>query len=414
MWFLKGECVRRRINIGSQNRNGVKMSKVKLGIIGIGNMGTNHAKSIMGGKCPEIQLCAVADINPERLEWAKNEYKDEVTCFADALEMLDSGLIDACLIAVPHYDHCRFAIECIKRGIHVMVEKPAGVYTKQVREMNAEAEKHPEVVFGMMFNQRTNCVYRKMREMILGGEIGNIKRINWIITDWYRTQQYYDSGDWRASWSGEGGGVLFNQCPHQIDLLQWVTGMMPKTIHSHCHFGKWHDIEVEDDVTVYLEYENGATGSFITTTGDTPGTNRLEITGDMGTLICDGKTLVFKKLEVNEREFCKTSPEGFAKPKCEVIEVETDGQNPQHAGIINNFANAILGIEPLFVKGEDGLRGVELMDGMLLSSWLNAPVEMPFDDELYLDELKKRIATSRRPVEADHVVFSKDGCGDIT
>ena len=390
------------------------MDKVRFGIIGCGNIATTHSKIFMKGAIENGVLTAVCDVNPAKIEKIKTiPGMESVATFNTYKEMFESGLVDTVIIGVPHYIHPKLTIEALRAGLHVISEKPAGVYTKQVKTAIAESKKHDKL-FGMMFNQRTNCVYRKMREMILGGEIGNIKRINWIITDWYRTQQYYDSGDWRASWSGEGGGVLFNQCPHQIDLLQWVTGMMPKTIHSHCHFGKWHDIEVEDDVTVYLEYENGATGSFITTTGDTPGTNRLEITGDMGTLICDGKTLVFKKLEVNEREFCKTSPEGFAKPKCEIIEVETDGQNPQHAGIINNFANAILGIEPLFVKGEDGLRGVELMDAMLLSSWLNAPVEMPFDDELYLDELKKRIATSRRPVEADHVVFSKDGCGDIT
>ena len=390
------------------------MDKVRFGIIGCGNIATTHAKIFMKGDVENGVLTAVCDINPEKIAKIKTlDGMESVATFGSYQEMFDSGLIDAVIIGVPHYIHPKLVIESLRAGLHVISEKPAGVYTKQVKTAIAESKKHDKL-YGMMFNQRTNCVYRKMREMILGGEIGNIKRINWIITDWYRTQQYYDSGDWRASWSGEGGGVLFNQCPHQIDLLQWVTGMMPKVIHSHCHFGKWHNIEVEDDVTVYLEYENGATGSFITTTGDTPGTNRLEITGDMGTLICDGKSLIFKKLEVNEREFCMTSPEGFSKPKCQVIEVETDGKNPQHSGIINNFANTILGLEPLFVKGEDGLRGVELMDAMLLSSWLNAPVEMPFDDDLYLDELKKRIETSRRPVEADHVVFSKDGCGDIT
>ena len=390
------------------------MDKVRFGIIGCGNIATTHSKIFMKGAVENGVLTAVCDVNQEKIDKIKTiPGMESVATFKNYREMFESGLIDAVIIGVPHYIHPKLTIEALRAGLHVISEKPAGVYTKQVKTAIEESKKYDKL-FGMMFNQRTNCVYRKMREMIQNGEIGNIKRVNWIITDWYRTQQYYDSGDWRASWSGEGGGVLFNQCPHQLDLLQWVTGMMPKSVHSHCHFGKWHDIEVEDDVTVYLEYENGATGSFITTTGDTPGTNRFEVTGDMGTLICDGKTLIFKKLEINEREFCKTSPQGFAKPKCEIIEVETDGQNPQHSGIINNFANTILGIEPLFVKGEDGLRGVELMDAMLLSTWLGSPVQIPFDDELYLDELKKRVAISRRPVEADHVIFSKDGCGDIT
>jgi len=371
------------------------MSKVKLGIIGIGNMGTNHAKSIMGEKCPEIQLCAVADINPERLEWAKNEYKDEVTCFADAVEMLDSGLIDACLIAVPHYDHTQFAIECIKRGIHVMLEKPAGVYTKQVREMNAEAEKRPEVVFGMMFNQRTNCVYRKLRELVQSGKYGNIRRTNWIITDWYRPQCYYDSGNWRATWSGEGGGVLLNQCPHQLDLWQWICGM-PVKVQSHLHYGKWHDIEVEDDVTTYVEYENGATGVFITTTGDAHGTNRFEIQMDRAKFIVEHNKLIMEEYEMSEQEFSKTNTSAFATVKSEYIEVETDGKNEQHVGVLNAWADAILNGGELVAHGSEGINGLMLSNAMHLSAFLGKEVTLPIDEELYYNELMKRVATSRR------------------
>ena len=372
-----------------------EMSKVKLGIIGIGNMGTNHAKSIMGGKCPEIQLCAVADINPDRLTWAKNEYKEEVACFSDAIEMLDSGLIDACLIAVPHYDHTKFAVECIKRGIHVMVEKPAGVYTKQVREMNAEAEKHPEVVFGMMFNQRTNCVYRKLRELVQSGKYGNIRRTNWIITDWYRPQCYYDSGNWRATWSGEGGGVLLNQCPHQLDLWQWICGM-PVKVQSHLHYGKWHDIEVEDDVTTYVEYENGATGVFITTTGDAHGTNRFEIQMDRAKFIVEHNKLIMEEYEMTEQEFTKTNTSAFATVKSEYSEVETDGKNEQHVGVLNAWADAILHGGKLVAHGSEGINGLMLSNAMHLSAFLGKEVSLPIDEELYYNELMKRVATSRR------------------
>ena len=372
-----------------------EMSKVKLGIIGIGNMGTNHAKSIMGGKCPEIQLCAVADINPDRLTWAKNEYKEEVACFADAIEMLDSALIDACLIAVPHYDHTKFAIECIKRGIHVMVEKPAGVYTKQVREMNAEAEKHPEVVFGMMFNQRTNCVYRKLRELVQSGKYGNIRRTNWIITDWYRPQCYYDSGNWRATWSGEGGGVLLNQCPHQLDLWQWICGM-PVKVQSHLHYGKWHDIEVEDDVTTYVEYENGATGVFITTTGDAHGTNRFEIQMDRAKFVVEHNKLIMEEYEMTEQEFSKTNTSAFATVKSEYSEVETDGKNEQHVGVLNAWADAILHGGKLVAHGSEGINGLMLSNAMHLSAFLGKEVSLPIDEELYYNELMKRVATSRR------------------
>lgn len=372
------------------------MKKIKLGIIGIGNMGSGHAKRINSGKCPEIEITAIADSNRERLEWAKEQgYGENIVYFDNALDMLDSGLIDSCLIAVPHYEHTVFAIECMKRNIHVMVEKPAGVYAKQVKEMNEEAKKHPEVVFGMMFNQRTNCVCRKLRELVQSGEYGEIRRTNWIITDWYRPQAYYNSGGWRATWSGEGGGVLLNQCPHQLDLWQWICGM-PKKVFAHLHYGKWHDIEVEDDVTAYVEYDNGATGVFITTTGDAKGTNRFEIQMDKAKFVVENNKLVMEKFEISEPEFSKTNTIPFGNVKSERIEVETDGENPQHVGVLNAWSNAILHGGQLVARGEEGINGLTLSNAMHLSSFLGREIELPLDDELYYSELMKRVATSRK------------------
>ena len=219
------------------------MKKIRLGILGVGNMGTSHSRNVLEGKCPEFELTAIADWNADRVAWYKENVSAEVATFETCEEMINSGLIDACLIAIPHYDHPKYAMLCMRSGIHVMVEKPAGVYTKQVREMNEEAEKH-DVVFGMMFNMRTNHLYKKMHELVNSGKYGRIRRINWLITNWYRPQAYYDSGDWRGTWSGEGGGVLLNQCPHQLDLWQWICGL-PKSVHAHMKFGQWHDVEVE-------------------------------------------------------------------------------------------------------------------------------------------------------------------------
>ena len=377
--------------------------KIKLGIIGFGNMGSGHAKSIaVNGKCPEIELVAIADVKPERLKAAKELLGDGVKLFNTAEAMLDSGLIDSCIVAVPHYDHPKYAMECFKRHIHVMVEKPAGVYTKQVKEMIA-ASKETDTTFAMMFNQRTNCIYRKMRELVKSGEYGEIKRTNWIITNWYRPQIYYDSGDWRATWSGEGGGVLLNQCPHQLDLWQWICGM-PVKVQSHLHFGKWHDIEVEDDVTTYVEYANGATGTFITTTGDNPGTNRFEITLDRAKLVAEGEKLMLWELPVATSEFTKTATTPFASQKAEYKEVETDGENPQHSGVLNAFAAHILRGEPLIAGGEEGINGLTISNAMHLSSWLGKMIDIPFDDELYYNELMKRVATSRRKENVTSVV----------
>ncbi|NBI18329.1 gfo/Idh/MocA family oxidoreductase [Neglecta sp. X4] len=382
------------------------MKKVKLGIIGVGNIGTTHVKNITEGRCPELEITAVADRREERREWARGVLPASAAVFEEGEALLQSGLCEAVLIAVPHYQHPVLAQAAFRQGLHVMCEKPAGVYTKAVAEMNEAAEKSG-LTFGMMFNQRTNCLYRKMREMVQGGELGDLKRVNWIITDWYRTQIYYDSGDWRATWAGEGGGVLLNQCPHQLDLLQWICGL-PVKVQAFCHEGKWHDIEVEDDVTAYLEFANGATGVFVTTTGDAPGTNRFEVTGTKGKLVCENDTLSFWKLQEDEREFCRSAKEGFQKPPCEMVPVETDGENPQHAGVLNAFAARILRGEPLVAEGKEGIRGLTLSNAMHLSSWLEKPVEIPFDEELFLQELNKRRASSRRK-EGGNITFSTEG-----
>jgi len=283
----------------------------------------------------------------------------------------------------------------MKRGIHVMVEKPAGVYTKQVKAMNFEAEKHPEVVFGMMFNQRTNCVYRKLKELVDSGKYGEIRRTNWLITNWYRPQAYYNSGGWRATWSGEGGGVLLNQCPHQLDLWQWICGM-PKKVDAKLHFGKWHDIEVEDDVTAYVEYENGATGVFITSTGDAHGTNRFEIQMDKAKLVVENDKLIVEEYEISEPEFSKTNKELFASMKSKIFEPETDGKNEQHVGVLNSWSNAILYGGKLVAEGCEGINGLTLSNAMHLSAFLGKAVELPLDDELYYNELMKKVATSHK------------------
>ena len=382
------------------------MTKVRLGIIGVGNMGSGHAANILAGKCPEIELTAVADRREARRQWAKDTLPEGTAIFEEGSDLIQSGLCDAVHICTPHYQHPTLAMEAFAAGLHVMCEKPAGVYTKAVREMNEAAEKSGKV-FAMMFNQRTNCVYRKMHEMVHSGQLGELKRVNWIITDWYRTQIYYDSGDWRATWEGEGGGVLLNQCPHQLDLLQWICGL-PKTVQAFCQEGKWHDIEVEDDVTAYLQFANGATGVFVTTTGDAPGTNRFEVTGTLGKLVCENDKLTFWQVAQDEREFCRAATEGFAQPQCQQVEVETDGENLQHVGVLNAFAGKILHGTPLVAEGTEGLGGLTLSNAMHLSSWLGRAVDIPFDEELFLSELNKRRATSRKK-ESKDITFSTEG-----
>ena len=376
------------------------MDKVRLGIIGVGNMGRSHINNWAKGLTPEIDITAVCDIDETKFAAAREKIPG-VPCFKNATDLFASGLCDAVLIATPHYIHPDLTMEAMKAGLHVMSEKPAGVYTKQVREL-IEFTKTSDKTYAIMFNQRTNCLYRKMKELIDSGKYGQMKRVSWIITDWFRTQQYYDSGAWRATWEGEGGGVLLNQCPHNLDLWQWICGM-PTKVRAFVHEGKWHDIEVEDDVTIYAEYANGATGTFITTTGDCPGTNRLEITLDGAKLLCDMSSpysresaLWIYELNGSTEAQIKNAKGGFEALSGAWRKVETDGQNPQHVGVLNAFAAHILRGEPLVAEGAEGIRGLEISNAAFLSSWLNETVCLPIDDEMYWDMLQDKIRHSHR------------------
>ena len=369
-----------------------KIQPIRFGIIGMGNMGTGHARNFLQGKIKEMRITAVADIVPEKLEWAK-ENLPWAKRYNTATELMESGEVDAVIICTPHYFHPPLVMEALKNNLHVVSEKPAGVYTKQVREMNEAAQKSDHV-FAMMFNQRTNCVYRKLKELIDSKKYGEIKRVNWIITDWYRTQSYYNSGGWRATWVGEGGGVLLNQSPHQLDLWQWLCGM-PSKIRAFCHEGKWHDIEVEDDVTIYAEYPNGATGVFITTTGDFPGSNRLEITLDGANIICEDDKLIVKELTQFTSESIKTSEKGFAEIEYKEFEAETDGLNEQHSGVLNAFAGNILHGTPLVASGVEGIKGLTISNAAHLSSWKNEAVELPFDEDEFYNMLMQKVANSK-------------------
>lgn len=376
------------------------MENVRYGVIGIGNMGTSHSGWLAGGKIPGATLTAVCDIDEKRRAWAK-ENLPEVAVFEDYKELLDSNLVDAVIIAVPHYLHPEMAIESLKRNINTMVEKPAGVYASQIREMNAEAEKHPDVKFAMMFNQRTNPLYQKVKEILDAGTIGELRRVTWIITSWWRTQKYYDSSAWRATWAGEGGGVLVNQAPHQLDLLQWLCGM-PSLMEAHLKYGSHRDITVEDDVTAYFEYPNGATGTFITCTHDALGTDRLEIHGDNGKIIItDSKCVTVKKMDKpedvwnHELDFRQMLALVKGQTQQKLYTEETfecpENWDQQHIDVLINFTNAIAKGEELIAPGAEGIKAVEIANAMFLSDWLGHAVTIPVDDELFYAKLQEKV-----------------------
>jgi predicted dehydrogenase len=368
--------------------------KVRIGIIGLGGMAASHARGITSGKAGErCALVAACDTNEERLAWAKENLSADLQCFTSAEELMKSKTVDALVIATPHFFHPPLAIQGFEHGLHVLIEKPSGVYTKHVRDMNTAAAKSGKV-FAIMFQQRQRPFYTKLKDMIDSGELGAIKRIQWTITDWYRPQSYYDSGSWRATWAGEGGGVLLNQCPHQLDIWQWMFGL-PEEVTAFCAFGKYHDIEVEDDVTAYMKYKDGYTATFIASTGETPGTNRLEIASDRGKVVAEDDTLTFWRNRVGERQFNTEYKKGFGKPECWKCDIPLESEAKKHEAVMENFVNAILDGEELIAPGREGINSLMLSNAMLLSQWKgNTPVKLPFDDEEFYKLIQQKIDNS--------------------
>lgn len=384
------------------------MEPVRFGIIGYGNMGSHHARSMTGGLIEGAQLAAICDILPERLAKARETHPETPT-FATHRELLQSGTCDAIVIATPHYDHPPIALDAFAAGLHVLSEKPAAVSVNAARKLNAEydAKYREKLKFGIMFQQRAYKIYQKLKDVIASGEVGEIRRVTWVVTDWFRTWAYYASGGWRATWAGEGGGVLINQCPHNLDLLQWLTGMLPTRVTAVAYIAKTHPIEVEDEVNAILEFPNGATGYFVTTTGEAPGTNRLEIAGDRGKIIAEHGKLTFHRTRESVDAVNRTSPKLFPMLETWAIDVPVPPDpGKHHEQVVAAFVRWVReGVEPI-AQGVEGVRGLELGNAMLMSGLTRQPVELPMDGEkfdAFIEDLKRRYGGKKTLAEVSQV-----------
>ena len=368
------------------------MKTVKVAVIGIGNMGSAHASCIVKNEIKDMSLTAVCDISHKKLETFSEKYP-HIKCYESYEKLFEDKVCDSVIIAVPHPLHAQIAISAFKHGLNVMLEKPADITVSKVIKLNAEAQKSGKV-FGIMFNQRTNPLYQKAREIVKSGSLGELKRTVWIITNWFRTQHYYNSGDWRATWSGEGGGVLLNQAPHNLDLWQWICGM-PESVTAFCDVAKSHNNEVEDDATIFTRYKNGATGVIMTSTGECPGTNRLEISGDLGKIVLENGVLKWFKLKLPISTVIEESSEDFAKIDYDYEEIKQESPETAHKGILQNFANAILKGEELLAPGVDGINELTLSNAAYLSQWQgNREITLPFNTEIFDGLLEEKSRNS--------------------
>ena len=382
-----------------------RMDNVRIGVVGLGNIGQIHVNNLLEGKVERSVLTTVADAFPDKLP--EYEVKGLMT-FDSGEALIASGEIDALMIATPHFQHTTLGIAALEAGLHVMVEKPISAHKADAERLIAAAEARPELTFSGMFQMRVEPRYQKIRKLVQTGELGDLIRVIWIMTDWFRAEAYYQSSDWRATWKGEGGGVLLNQCLHQLDALQWIVGM-PSRVQSHIGIGRHHDIEVEDDVTCYMEYPNGASGAFITSTGETPGSNRFEIAGTKGRLLLENDKLIVTRNEVASDEWSRTSKIGFQQPETTVEEIPIPGAENAHALLITNFVNAILDGEELIAPGASGIGSVELANVMVYSGLLGQAIDLPMDGAAWEAKLNELIANStheKKVVEVSNEDFS--------
>ena len=377
------------------------MGSVRIGIAGMGNMGATHARHVLAGRVARLELTAVSDPNPARCAAAAG-----VPAFPSAAAMLRSGRIDAVLIATPHYAHPPIGIAALRAGLHVLVEKPISVHKADGERLLA-AHRNPAQVFAAMFNQRTDPAWREIHRLIRGGALGEIRRVNWINTDWFRTAAYYASGGWRATWAGEGGGVLLNQCPHNLDLFQWIFGM-PRRVRAFCRFGRYHDIEVEDDVTAWFELPNGATAVFIASTGEAPGTSRLEITAEGGRIVYERDRIEIRRNAEAMSAFSRAAPQSFARPETTETVIAAADRGGQHLEILQNFTAAILDGTPLIAPAAEGIHSVELANAMLLSTWREKTVDLPLNARAYARQLRQHVRQSRPKVAAESTPPAED------
>ncbi|MAQ10247.1 MAG: oxidoreductase [Gammaproteobacteria bacterium] len=362
---------------------------VRVGVVGTGNIGSQHILLLQSGKIKGAQLAATASRSASSLQ-------TDVPHFKDYREMFSHADINAVLIATPTMSHVEIAQAAIQCGLPIMMEKPLAMSVGQAEKLLALVPDHLQ--FAIMLSQRFDPAYARLKQLLMNNAIGNLQRIGWTMTKWYRPDIYYKVSRWRGTWPGEGGGLLINQCIHNLDVLQWLVGL-PDSITAKVGFGKHHDIDVEDEVSAIMTFDNGAIGTLTASSGEAPGVNRLEIVGDRGSLILEHGVIDVLRADENVRTHCRTTHEMFGMPVFDREVIEITEESNQHAAVLQNFVDSLEIGSELLTPTEQGLGSLQLANGILLSAWNNETVTVPIDTNQYEARLQEKIhnASLRAP-----------------
>ncbi len=368
---------------------------INLAVIGLGPIGAMHVDNLLASDVAKVvAICDQRPVSDEKYSGLK--FYDKVD------DLLNAGGFDAVIVATPSFTHYNLAKQIIEAGYNVLIEKPLALCTADAMEVESLA-KEKNLLCAIMLNQRTTPIYARIKELLSTGELGKINRVSWTMTNWYRPNIYVTSSTWRGTWKGEAGGALINQSIHNLDILAWAFDM-PKSIKAWCKYGKYHDIEVEDEVICHMDLGEGTSLSFITSTGEYTGVNRLEIAGDKAFVVAENGELKITKFKgVSLSEFTRNTDQPFSSPESELIVETFEGNGAQHMGVITNFVRALEGKEELDYKLSEGIKSLELANAMLMSSWTNSEVAMPLDHNAYKAELGKHLENSKLREEVQKV-----------
>lgn len=363
------------------------MNVVRVGVVGVGGMGQGHCEALK--KVEEARLTAVCDIDPAVA--AKVGAAHGVPFFTDHRTMIRAGVCDAVFVATPHPSHPEVSIAAMKAGLHVLCEKPLSERISTADRMVRTA-RETGVAFAVMFQLRTDPVFAKAIEIARSGVLGRIYRTAMIAPE-YRSQCYYNTAGWRANWVGEGGGVMYNQAPHIIDLFILLGGM-PSRVYGRTET-RLHDIEVEDLAEALLTYPDGGTGYFYCSTNESGPGRMIELFGDKGKLVYRDGTLKLHAFDKAISEFTVTSTAMWGSPGIAEQPIDVPKTEWGHFSIMRNFARHILRGEALITPGADGLRSLELANAIWLSAVRQRPVDLPVSRAAYDAFLRAKRRTSK-------------------
>jgi predicted dehydrogenase len=363
------------------------MQPLRIGLVGLGTMGRGHLSKETA--LPEVQIVGVADVDPAAVQSASQTYG--LPGYSSYQELIENGNCEAILIATPHPFHAPIAQYAARHGLHILSEKPIAVTVAEADAM-LDAAKKAGVLLGVMFQTRTEPWFKATHDLLASGVIGPIYRSVIVASHWYRTQAYYDSGSWRGTWTGEGGGVLMNQSPHSLDMFIWLGGKPTRVLARTST--RFHRIEVEDTAEALIDYGGDHTGYLYTSTAEWPGDDRYEFSGERGKLVVNGRSVrLYRATERVQDTIDHLAVWG--KPTGAWEEIPVEGEPPGHAAVVVQFARAVRLGEPLVATGEDGVNSLELGNAIMLSGDLNQAVDLPLNRNAYDRFLERKRAAVR-------------------